>query len=29
LQQRGLGVVLVLVAGICAWQMTRELRREK
>jgi Na+/proline symporter len=29
LQQPGLGMVLVLAAGICAWQMTRELRREK
>ena len=29
LQQRGLGVVLVAVAAICAWQMKRELRLEK
>jgi solute:Na+ symporter, SSS family len=29
LQERRLGMVLVLVAGICAWQMGRELRLEK
>jgi SSS family solute:Na+ symporter len=29
LQQQGLGMVLVAVAAICAWQMSRELRLEK
>jgi SSS family solute:Na+ symporter len=29
LQQRGLGIILVLLATICAWQMSRELRLEK
>jgi hypothetical protein len=29
LQQQGLGMVLMVVAAICAWQMSRELRLER
>jgi SSS family solute:Na+ symporter len=29
LQQPGLGIVLLILSGLCAWQMQRELRLEK